>query len=77
VSIESLSTHQAPLIKNEVIYIQPSRSNESYTENLKAEVLRINGRTADAQVFENTGGIGVGDPVFQSGEMLSVELGPG
>ncbi len=77
VSIESLSSSDLPLIKNEVVYIQPSRENERYTERLKAEVLRINGDTADAQVFESTGGIGVGDKVYQSGEMLSVELGPG
>ena len=44
---------------------------------LKAEVLQIEGRIAVAQVFENTAGVGIGDPVEQSGHMLSVKLGPG
>lgn len=77
VSIESLAQSSKPLTKNELIYIRPSRSKTSYTERLKAEVLRINGNTADAQVYESTLGIGVGDLVEQSGEMLSVDLGPG
>ncbi len=77
VSIQSLATSNKPLTKNEVIYIHPSRSNTAYTERLKAEVLRINGDSADAQVYESTLGVGVGDLVEQTGEMLSVELGPG
>ena len=77
VSIETLDGIHQPLIKNELIYILPSRNEAKHTERLKAEILRIYGKTADAQVFESTTGIGVGDPVEQSGEMLSVELGPG
>jgi len=77
VSIETLGGKKAPIIKNEVIYILPRRSGADYQERLKAEVLRINDQTADAQVFESTQGIAIGDPVVQSGEMLSVELGPG
>jgi len=69
----------APLMKNEVIYIcsPPSRGSGGRQERLKAEVLRVRGRTADAQVFESTVGVGLGDPVEQSGRMLSVTLGPG
>jgi len=77
VSIEVIDGINQPLIKNEVIYILPGRSDAKYPERLKAEILRIYGKTADAQVFENTSGIGIGDLVEQSGEMLSVELGPG
>jgi len=77
VSIEAIDGINQPLIKNEVIYIRPGRSEAKYPERLKAEILRIYGKTADAQVFESTTGIGVGDLVEQSGEMLSVELGPG
>ncbi|MFZ0255254.1 MAG: V-type ATP synthase subunit A [Gammaproteobacteria bacterium] len=68
-----------PLIKNEVIYICPPNTpgTGNGVQRLKAEVLRIRGHTADAQVFENTAGIGVGDPVVQTGELLSVTLGPG
>lgn len=77
VSIEVLPGSSQPLTKNEVIYIRPERSSAKHTERLKAEILKIYGKTADAQVFESTAGIGVGDSVELSGEMLSVELGPG
>lgn len=77
VSIEALPDSKQPLTKNEVVYVLPSRSRATYQERLKAEVLRIHGQTADAQVFESTVGVGVGDYVVQSGELLSVELGPG
>ncbi|WP_431064259.1 V-type ATP synthase subunit A [Methylotuvimicrobium sp.] len=75
VSIESVA--DTPLTKNEVIFILPSRSEAKHKERLKAEVLRIYGNRADAQVYENTSGVGVGDPVVQTSELLSVELGPG
>jgi len=66
------------LVKNEVIYILPSLTGQrGRQERLKAEVLRVRGTTADAQVYESTQGIAVGDPVEQSGQLLSVELGPG
>lgn len=66
------------ILKNEVIHILPSRkADDGRQERLKAEVLRVRGRAADAQVYESTQGIAVGDPVQQSGEMLSVTLGPG
>ena len=77
VSIESIEGTLTPLTKNEVVYILPSRSTTQHTERLKAEVLRIQGNTADAQVYESTLGVGVGDLVEQTGKMLSVELGPG
>jgi len=69
---------RSELIKNEVVYICPGIPNEhGAQERLKAEVLRVRGRTADAQVYESTQGVAVGDAVEQSSEMLSVELGPG
>ncbi len=77
VSIESIDGTATPLTKNEVIYILPTRTMGSHPERLKAEILRIQGNTADAQVYESTVGVGVGDLVEQTGEMLSVELGPG
>jgi len=77
VAIESLDASVKPLTKNEVVYILPSRSTATHTERLKAEVLRIQGNTADAQVYESTVGVAVGDLVEQTGTMLSVELGPG
>jgi len=44
---------------------------------LKAEIVRVRGRQCWLQVFEDTSGLKVGDPVEFSGELLSVELGPG
>lgn len=65
------------LTKNEVVFIEPGRSRMRYQERLKSEVLRVRGTRADVQVFEDTSGVVIGDPVVQSGEMLSVTLGPG
>lgn len=59
------------IMKNEVGYILLGE------EHLKAEVLRIRGRTADMQVFEDTRGVKIGDTVELSGEMLAAALGPG
>ncbi|MDY0144481.1 MAG: V-type ATP synthase subunit A [Kiritimatiellia bacterium] len=44
---------------------------------LKSEVIRIRGDNAEMQVFEDTTGLKVGDPVDFSGNLLTVELGPG
>lgn len=44
---------------------------------LKCEVIRIRGDYAELQVFEDTSGLKAGDEVRFTGELLSVELGPG
>jgi len=44
---------------------------------LLSEVIRVRGDRADLQVFEETRGLKVDDPVEFTGEMLSVVLGPG
>ena len=92
VTIETTDTDsatQSPLMRNEVVYICPryqsQNQNESAAadnqpspqEKLKAEVLRVRGKTADVQVYEDTRSVAVGDPVELTGELLSVELGPG
>ncbi|MDP3732418.1 MAG: V-type ATP synthase subunit A [Candidatus Omnitrophota bacterium] len=46
-------------------------------ERLKSEVIRIRGNIAELQVYENTGGLKIGEEVEFTGELLSVELGPG
>lgn len=66
-----------PIIKNEIIYICPKQQDNSNQEQIMAEVLHVKNNTAVAQVFEETSGIAVGDDVLQSGEQLSVTLGPG
>lgn len=46
-------------------------------KKLKSEVIRIRGKNVEMQVFEITSGIGIGDPVEFTGELLVVEVGPG
>ncbi len=46
-------------------------------QKLIGEVIRLEGDLASIQVYEETGGIGPGDPVYPTFEPLSVELGPG
>ncbi|KAI0016045.1 V-type ATPase [Xylariomycetidae sp. FL0641] len=46
-------------------------------DNLVGEVIRINSDRATIQVYEETAGVTVGDPVRRTGKPLSVELGPG
>ncbi|MDZ7262147.1 MAG: V-type ATP synthase subunit A [candidate division KSB1 bacterium] len=44
---------------------------------LIGEIIELRGDKASIQVYEDTGGIGPGEPVVSTGEPLSVELGPG
>jgi V/A-type H+-transporting ATPase subunit A len=44
---------------------------------LIGEIIELKGDRAFIQVYENTGGVGPGEPVYLTGEPLSVELGPG
>ena len=46
-------------------------------EKLVGEIIRLEGETASIQVYEETEGLKVGDPVFGTGAPLMVELGPG
>ncbi|BHF77449.1 V-type proton ATPase catalytic subunit A [Sparganum proliferum] len=46
-------------------------------DNLVGEIIRLEGDTATIQVYEDTSGVTVGDPVQKTGKPLSVELGPG
>ncbi|XP_060666431.1 V-type proton ATPase catalytic subunit A-like [Drosophila nasuta] len=45
--------------------------------HLVGEIIRLEGDMATIQVYEETSGVSVGDPVYQTGKPLSVELGPG
>ncbi len=44
---------------------------------LIGEIIELEGDQASIQVYEETGGIGPGEPVYPTGGPLSVELGPG
>ena len=46
-------------------------------ERLIGEIIEIHGDQASIQVYEETSGLGPGEPVESTGASLSVELGPG
>ena len=46
-------------------------------ERLIGEIIEIHGGDASIQVYEETSGLGPGEPVESTGAPLSVELGPG
>jgi len=46
-------------------------------KNLVGEIIELHGDKATIQVYEDTSGIGAGEPVISTGMPLSVELGPG
>lgn len=46
-------------------------------QELVGEIIRLEGDMATIQVYEETSGVTVGDPVLKTGKPLSVELGPG
>ncbi len=47
------------------------------TQRLIGEIIEIHGDKASIQVYEETSGLGPGEPVESTGAPLSVELGPG
>ncbi len=46
-------------------------------KKLIGEVIELRGDMASIQVYEETAGLGPGEPVYFTNEPLSVELGPG
>ena len=70
-NIVTVQTEGAAIMKNEVAIVIVGE------DRLKAEVLRIYGDVADVQVFEETNGVRYGDRVELTGELLSLNLGPG
>lgn len=62
-----------PVAQNEICYV----SCNDGAAKLMAEVIKISGTSASAQVFESTRGVKLGDAVEFTGSMLEIELGPG
>ncbi|MEZ3116340.1 ATP synthase subunit A [Halobaculum sp. MBLA0147] len=54
---------------NDVVYVGE--------EGLMGEVIEIEGDVTTIQVYEETSGVGPGEPVDNTGEPLTVDLGPG
>ncbi|CAD6189731.1 unnamed protein product [Caenorhabditis auriculariae] len=46
-------------------------------QELVGEIIRLESEFATIQVYEETSGVTIGDPVLRTGKPLSVELGPG
>lgn len=46
-------------------------------DKLVGEIIRLEGDTASVQVYEDTSGLTVGDPIQKTGLPLALELGPG
>ncbi len=59
------------VMQNEVAYIIVGN------ERLKAEVIRVRGKNAELQLFEDSVGVKIGMPVEFTANLLSVDLGPG
>jgi len=70
-NIVRIEVDSGPIMKNEVAFVRVGE------ERLKSEVLRVYGKIADLQVFEETDGVRYGDEVELTGQMLSLTLGPG
>ena len=70
-SLVSVTLGGRPIRRNEIGFVRTGN------DRLMGEVLRIRSDIADMQIFEDTRGIRVGDPVEFSGELLSAVLGPG
>ena len=60
-----------PVSQNEICYVSCGEAR------LMAEVIKIAGTSASAQVFESTRGVKLGNSVEFTGSMLEIELGPG
>ena len=60
-----------PVAENELCYIRLGDTR------LMAEVIKVNGKNAQVQVFESTRGLKNGDTVEFEGKMLEITLGPG
>jgi V/A-type H+-transporting ATPase subunit A len=61
----------ATIMKNSVAFVHVGNAQ------LKGEVLRVQDRRADLQVFEDTQGVRVGAEVTLTKDLLSATLGPG
>lgn len=64
-----VADHMSGTKMYEVVRVGPDR--------LVGEIIKLEGDTASIQVYEDTSGLSVGDPLVKTGQPLSLELGPG
>ena len=66
-----------PLVVAEVAGARKGDLVKVGPQHLIGEIIELKGELASIQVYEETAGLKVGDPVTSTGAPLSVELGPG
>ncbi len=70
-------------ISGPVVIAEGMRGSKMYDvvkvgrEELSGEIIRLDGNTAVIQVYEDTTGLSIGEPVENTEQPLSVDLGPG
>jgi len=69
VDLQGLGGKGIPCMMNEGAVIGPMR--------LRGEVIRVRGRHADLQAYEDTSGLMVGHDVTLNGSLVEIDLGPG
>ncbi len=67
---------EGAVAQNEVGYADVTDATGK-THHLMSEIVRIRGKRADMQVFEDTRDLRIGNTMTFSGKLLSAELGPG
>lgn len=69
VDLGGVSVSGITAIMNEEAFIGPVK--------LRGELIRVRGSHADLQCYEDTSELQIGDEVFLTGELISIDLGPG
>ncbi|MEW5914856.1 MAG: V-type ATP synthase subunit A, partial [Gemmatimonadota bacterium] len=81
--VTSQETPRIVRVAGALVEARPARGAFLYelahvgTRNMVGEVIRLNGDTATLQVYEDTRGLALGEPVRLTGRTLTAELGPG
>jgi len=66
-----------PLVVAEILNAKMGDIVRAGEKKLIGEIIELKGNLSSIQVYEETAGLKVGDPVINTGAPLSVELGPG
>jgi V/A-type H+-transporting ATPase subunit A len=66
-----------PLVVAEILNAKMGDIVQAGEKKLIGEIIELKGALSSIQVYEETAGLKVGDPVINTGASLSVELGPG
>jgi V/A-type H+-transporting ATPase subunit A len=81
--VEELKPGRIVKVAGPLVVAEGMRGSKMYDvvrvsdQRLIGEIIELEGDQASIQVYEETGGIGPGEPVYPTGAPLSVDLGPG